>query len=145
MVVMPDARIIVADAVVTHPAAATFRTAAARTSRSAAEKAAAAKRASFAELSAGGNGYRFVPLAVKTYGTLGHEAAKCLSELGDAVAADGRVSKEKYVRGMRQELSCALARCVALGYHRALGRVAQCVGSHFQAGSDVPLQDPGEL
>ncbi len=113
LVVMPDARIIVADAVVTHPAAATYVSAAARTSRAAAERAATAKRNSFAELSAGGDGYSFVPLAMETYGTLGHEAARFLTELGDAVAANGRVSKEKFVRGMRQELSCALARSVS--------------------------------
>jgi hypothetical protein len=145
LVVMPDGRIVVADVVVTHPAAPSHVRAAAATSRAAAEKAATAKRRSFEQHGDGDGGYHFVPLAMETFGTLGHAASKFLSELGDAAAADGRVSKEKFVRGVRQELSCALARGVARGYYRALGRIAQQVGHQYGAGSEVPLQDPGEI
>ena len=145
LVVMPDGRIVVADVVVTHPAAPSHVAAAARTSRAAAEKAAKEKRRSFDQHGDGDGGYHFVPLAMETYGTLGHEASRFLSELGDAAAAGGRVSKEKFVRGMRQELSCALGRGVARGYYRALHRIPQHVGRQYMPGSEVPLEDPGEL
>ena len=51
-----------------------------------------------------------MPLAMESYGRLGREASRFLSDLGDIAASDGRLRKAAFVRSVRQELSCALCR-----------------------------------
>ena len=68
---------------------------------------------------------------VESFGRLGREAARFLSELGDAAAARGRVVKADFVRFAREELSCALCRGNARLYSRSLHELARVVGRVF--------------
>jgi hypothetical protein len=138
---MPSGRVAVLDCVVTHPAAASYVEDAAVTTGSAAAKAEARKRRDFRVLAAG-SAYDFVPLSVESYGHLGVAASRFLSEVGELVAEGNRVSKTAFVRGVLRELSCALCRGNARMYLKSFSYVAQNVGTGFQPGVDVPVEDP---
>jgi hypothetical protein len=69
-VVMADARLVVADVVVTHPSAAAYVGAASRTAGAAAAVAERGKRGAFAALGEGA-GYAFMALTTESYGRLG--------------------------------------------------------------------------
>ncbi len=146
LAVMPGGRIAVLDCVVTHPAAASYVREAARTTGSAAAKAEHDKRREFR--AHGENaGYDFVPLAVESFGRLGRAASRFLSELGDVASAgaNGLVSRAAFVRGARQELSCALCRGNARLYHESMFAIARAVGRSFLPGCESPEHDIGEV
>ena len=129
----------VLDAVVTHPGAATYVAAAARTAGSAARAAEREKVRSWLKVGRD-SGYEFVPLAVETYGRMGVQASRFLSTLGD-VAARGGVSKAAFVRMAHRELSCALVKGMGGVYATSQFTLARAVGRMFQEGSPVPVAD----
>ena len=135
----PSGRILAIDCVVTHPAAASYVKQAALKCGDAAERAEQRKRLQFKELDSGA--FEFRPFAIESYGRLGKEATRLISELGDAVEESGRGSKAMFVRNVRQQLSCALCRGNARMYHHALGLVTQRVGRGYQQGCDVLCED----
>ena len=141
LVVWPDGRVRVLDCVVTHPAAASYVRDAAQAPGSAAAKAETRKRRAFEEFGEG-SAFEFIPLAVESYGRLGSAAARFLSELGDLAAEGTQVSKAAFIRGVRRELSCALCKGNSRMYYKSLSRIAVNVGSNYQPGSDVPVEDP---
>ena len=51
-----------------------------------------------------GAGYEFLLLTGESFGRLGKDAARFLSDLVDVAASDGRASKIAFVRTVRQEL-----------------------------------------
>ncbi len=144
LVVMPDGRLIVADAVVTHPAGRADK---ARASRETGYAAAEAERAKWRDWNERGDGagYEFVPLACESFGRMGRQAAGFLSQLGDVAAAGGRVSKSAFVRTAREELSCALARGNARMYGRAMAIVARSVGRAFLPGAAAATAAAGDV
>jgi hypothetical protein len=144
LAVMPGGRVIVLDCVVTHPAAASYVRRAASTTGSAAAAAEHRKKQAFQEFGQG-SAYEFIPLAVESYGRLGVEASRFLSTLGDLAAEGGGVSKERFVRNARQELSCALCRGNSHIYHRSLFAIARRVGRLFRPGCDVPIEEMGDV
>lgn len=144
LAVMPEGRVVVLDCVVTHPAAASYVRAASRTAGATVLRAEQMKRRSFDSLGQG-VGYDFVPLAVESFGRLGLEASRFLSDLGDVAAAGGTASKAAFVRSVRQELSCALCRGNGRMYNKYMFSFAQNVGRQFMPGCDLPLDEAGEL
>ena len=136
---MPDGRIAAIDCVITHPAAATYVRQAALKTGYAAEQAEQRKRTQFREIDSAA--FEFKPFAIESYGRLGKEASRLISELGDAVEASGRGSKAMFVRNVRQQLSCALCRGTARMYHHTLGLVTQRVGRGYRPGCEVPCED----
>ena len=75
--------------------------------------------------------YEFIPLAAESYRRMGVEASRFLSTLGDLAAEGGGVSKEKFVRNARQELSCAPCSGNSHIYHRSLFAITRRVGCLF--------------
>jgi hypothetical protein len=144
LAVLPAGRVVVLDCVVTHPAAASHRRAAARAFGAAAAKAAQGKVTAFRSHQ-GACDYEFVPLAVESYGRLGVDAARFLSQLGDIAAEDGRVSKERFVRSARQELSVALCRGNGHMYFRSTFEIAHRAGRAFLPGCVHPLDEAGDV
>jgi hypothetical protein len=135
-----DGRVTILDCVVTHPAAASYVSKAAREAGSAAEQAEKRKRQQIREFGEG-SAFEFVPLACESYGRLGKEASLFISALGDTVESSGRGSKAAFVRNVRTELSVALCRGNARMYYATLGRVAQRVGRGCRPGCEVPCED----
>jgi hypothetical protein len=87
------------------------------------------------EASGDGAGYDFVPLAVESYGRMGVEASQFLSALGKI--AEERafgVTKARFVRHARQELSCALVRVNAWVCHEVMKRFARAAGTRLSPG-----------
>ena len=80
-----------------------------------------------------------LPLAVESYGRLGIQASRFLSTLGDLAASGGGVSKARFVRRVRQELSCALCRGNSQSY--TVLSVARSAGKHFEAAADTPAAE----
>jgi hypothetical protein len=144
LAVMPEGRVVVLDCVVTHPAAASYVRAASRMAGAAVLRAEQAKRRDFDSLGQGG-GYDFIPLAVESFGRLGLEASRFLSDLGDVAAAGGTASKAAFVRSVRQELSCALCRGNGRMYSRHMFCIARTAGRQFMPGCDLPSDEAGEL
>jgi hypothetical protein len=136
--------VVVLDCVITHPAAPSHVRAAARTTGAAALKAARMKVSAF-RAHQGACEYEFVPLAGETYGRLGVEAARFLSQLGDVAAEGGRVSKERFVRTARQELSCALCRGNGQMYYRSTFEIALAAGRAFLPGCVHPVAEAGDV
>ena len=101
------------------------------------------KRRDFEKFGDGAD-FDFVPLASESFGRLGLGASRFLSALGDI--AEGRafgVSKERFVRHARQELSCALVRGNALVYGRFMMQFARITGKQFTLGLDHPVDTLG--
>jgi hypothetical protein len=144
LAVLPGGRVVVLDCVITHPAAPSHVRAAARTSGAAAAKAAKTKVSAFRSRQ-GACEYEFVPLVAESYGRLGVEAARFLSQLGDIAAEGGKVSKELFVRTARQELSCALCRGNGLMYYRSTFEIALAGGRAFLPGCEHPLDEAGDV
>jgi hypothetical protein len=144
LAVMPDGRIVVLDCVITHPAASSYVAAASAETGSAAAQAERRKRRDFATFGQG-SAFEFMPLAVESYGRLGRAASLFLSQLGDAAALHGNVSKAAFVRFARQQLSCALCKGNAGVYAASLQALARRSGRHFQPGSAVRLEDADDL
>ena len=142
LAVLPAGRVVVLDCVVTHPAASSHVRAAARVSGAAAAKAANAKVAAFRSHTRE-CGYDFVPLVAESYGRLGVDAARFLSQLGDVAAEGGRVSKALFVRSARQELSCALCRGNGRMYFRSTFEVALAAGRGYSPGVELPVDEAG--
>jgi hypothetical protein len=140
LTVLPDGRVLVLDCVVTHPAAATYVQEASRTTGSAAAGAERRKRQQVRAF-ADGSAFEFTPLACESYGRLGLEASRFLSELGDIVESSGRGSKAAFVRNARTELSVALCRGNSRMYYSSLSLVAQRVGRGCRPGCVVPSED----
>ena len=107
----------------------------------AAAKAETRKRRSLEEFG-DDSAYDFVPLAVESFGRMGVAASRFLSELGDMAAQGGKVVKAAFVRGVRRELSCALCKGNARMYNKSLSRIATVIGSGYQPGCDIPVEDP---
>ena len=84
------------DCVVTHFIAPSYLTCASQTAGYAAEGMERKKRSDFERFVLGA-GYDFVPLAMESYGRLGREASRFLSDLGDIAASDGRLRKATFV------------------------------------------------
>ena len=68
---------------------------------------------------------------MESYGRLGRETSDFLSELGDIVASDGRMSKGAFVRSVQQELSCALCLGNSAMYFQSTFPTVQAVGRPF--------------
>ena len=141
---MPEGRVVVLDCVVTHPASASYVRNASHTPGAAALRAEQMKRRNFGALGAG-DGFDFIPLAVESFGRLGLEASRFLSDLGDIASASGAASKAVFVRSVRQELSCALCRGNGRMYNRFMFCYAQTAGRQFMPGCDIPLDEAGEV
>ena len=137
---MPDGRVVVLDCVVTHPTAASYVERAARETGWAAARA---EREKIQKFNAFGQGaaFDFCPLAVESYGRLGIQASRFLSTLGDLAASGGGVSKARFVRRVRQELSCALCRGNSQSYYNTVLSVARQAGKHFEAPADTPAAE----
>ena len=86
-----------------------------------------------------------VPLAMESYGLLGREASRFLSELGDIAAYDVRVCKGAFVQSVRQELSCALCHGNGAMYYRSTFSIAQSVYRQFMPSCDCPVDESGEM
>ena len=86
---------------VTHPAAASYVQGA---SQLAGFSAAKAERVSIAlfKLFGDGAGYEFLLLAGESFGRLGEEAARFLSDLVEVAASDGCSSNSAFVKTLRQ-------------------------------------------
>ena len=135
LAVLPS-KMTVLDCVVTHPAAASLATAASKRAGAAAAKAEQGKRREFQEFGDGA-GYDFVPLAVESFGRLGLAASRFLSALGDVAESRGaEVSKARFVRHARQELSCALVRGNGRVYRKHAMQLARAAGVQFTPGLD---------
>jgi hypothetical protein len=142
--VMPDGRVLILDAVVTHPAAASYVAAASQTTGAAAARAERDKGRKYADMAQEDAGYEFVPLAVESYGRLGGAASSFLSSLGDIAAADGRVSKAAFMRSARAELSCQLCRGNGRMIYASTCVIVRARGRTFTPGSPVvPVADAG--
>ena len=102
------------------------------------------KRREFQQFGAGA-GFDFIPLATETFGRLGREASRFLSDLGDIAAENGRVSKGSFVRSARQSLSCALCRGLGRQYSASMLSVARATGVNFLPGCAVPVDEVGAL
>ena len=128
---------------VTHPAAASYAREASRNSGVAAARAEQEKLREFRALGSGA-GFDFVPFALESFGRLGRDASRFLSELGSAAEANGRVSKAAFVRSVRQELSCALCRGNSRMYSDSVFTLARAAGRQFMDGCEVPVDDFAE-
>ena len=138
--VMPDGRVVVLDCVVTHPTAASYVEKASRETGWAAARAEREKKQKFNAFGQGA-AFDFCPLAVESYGRLGIEASRFLSALGDLAASGGGVTKARFVRRVRQELSCALCRGNSQSYYNTVLSVARRAGVHFEAAADTPAAE----
>ena len=142
LAVLPS-KLAVLDCVVTHPTAASYVDATHKKPGVAAARAEQDKRRDFEKFGDGAD-FDFVPLASESFGRLGLGASRFLSALGDI--AEGRafgVSKERFVRHARQELSCALVRGNALVYSRFMMQFARITGKQFTLGLDHPVDTLG--
>ena len=72
--------------------------------------------------------------AGKSFGKLGKDAARFLSDLDDVATSDGCTSQFALVRTVRQELSCALCRGNARMYNQSLLALARGAGRGFMPG-----------
>lgn len=64
-----------------------------------------------------------------------------LSDLGDVVAADGRVKKYAFVRAGLSRLSCALARGTGRMYATSVFAVTRALGRNYVPGRPVPVAE----
>ena len=110
----------------------------------AAERMERKKRSEFERFGSGA-GYDFVPLAMESYGSLGQQASRFLSDLGDIAASDGRLRKATFVRSVRQELSCALCRGYGGMYFQSTFSIARAVSCQFMPGCECPIDEIGEV
>ena len=140
IIIIITARIII----IIITAAASYVRRAASTTGSAAAAAEHRKKQAFQEFGQC-SAYEFIPLTIESYGHLGVEASRFLSTLGDLAAEGGGMSKVRFVRNARQELSCALCRGNSHIYHRSLFAIARCVGRLFRPGCDVPIEEMGDV
>jgi hypothetical protein len=127
------------DVVVTHPGAATYVAAAARTTGARARSAEQDKVSSWLRVGRD-SGYEFTPLAVETYGRMGVQAARLLSDVADIAAQNG-VSKAAFVRMAHTELSCALVKGMGRVYSRGMNATVRAAGRAFQEGCPVAVAD----
>jgi hypothetical protein len=134
LLALPSA-LTVADVSVIHPAAQTYRRAAAREAGSAAAERDRAKRSLYE--TADPHGYAFCPISIETFGRLGKPAMELLNTLAET-AADGGVLKETFVTTALRELSVGLCRGNAVLYKRGLKTMARVSGTAFQEGMLVP-------
>ena len=137
---MPDGRVVVLDCVVTHPTAASYVERAARETGWAAARAEQKKIQKFDAFGQGA-AFDFCPLAVESYGRLGLQASRFLSALGDLAASGGGVTKARFVRRVRQELSCALCRGNSQSYYNTVLSVARRTGKNYEAAADTPAAE----
>ena len=87
----------------THTHTQTLRGRASRTPGAAARVVEENKQRSHA--AGGTRGYRFVPLAIETYGRLGCAAVEVLGEWADAAAGNGAFDPDAYLTWVKRELS----------------------------------------
>jgi hypothetical protein len=139
LLVLPSG-LTVADVSVVHPAAPSYVTAA-QTAGGAAAVREQAKRARYE--TADPNGYKFVPLAVETYGRMGKAGMELLNTLGTLAAANsnGNVRKPTFVINALRQLSIALCRGNAIMYRRGLSVLARAGGNSYMPGLTVPTSD----
>ena len=109
LTVMPDGRIIVLDAVATHPIAPGYAHRAAEQTDHAAQQRAVAKHRV-------GAGYQFVPVAMEPYGPLGREATRFLGELKHVVVQSVQLTKAAIVWAAHRRISCANVHGSTRGY-----------------------------
>ena len=133
-------RVIVADVVVTHAAAASYLPKAAYESGAAAARAEQRKRTSVGNMVANA-GFDFVPLATESYGFMGKAALQLLSDVGDIAASSGRVKKHAFIRAALTRLSCTLARGNGRMYATSVFAVSRALGRNYMPGRDVPVAD----
>ena len=129
-------RIVMTDTKIIHPAAASYRRAAARKSGAAAELAEKAKWRTFRENGGGDNGADFVPCVVESVGWVGKELKRLVASMGSCVAENGGC-KRTFVRHMYEAMSCALARGNTRMFVHGLGARLRKAGGAFQAPYDV--------
>jgi len=144
LTVLPNGRVVIVDVVVTHPAAPSYYDAASQSNGSAAENAAKRKKREFQRFADGAQ-YDFVPFAVESFGRLGEDARRFLSDFGNTAAQRGCVSKSGFIKTAHRELSCTLQRGNGMMYARSTWETARASGCQFQPGCEVPLEDVGNV
>ena len=138
--VLGPSRVVVADVVVTHAAAASYLPGAARETGVAAARAERRKRNDVGSFVANA-GFDFVPLATESYGHMGTAAMRLLSDLGDIAASSGRVQKHVFLRVALRRLSCTLARGNGRMYTTSVFAVTRALGRNFVPGRAVPVAE----
>ena len=133
-------RVVVADVVVTHAAAASYLPGAAKDSGYAAARAERRKRTSVGALVADA-GFDFVPLATESQGYMGKAALGLLSDLGDIAASGGRVKKHAFLRSAFARLSCALARGNGRMYATSVFAVTRALGRNYVPGRPLAVDE----
>ena len=86
------------------------------------------------------SGAAFVLNAAETYGRLGQQATRFLSELAD-IAAKGSVRKSSFVRMAHTELSCALVKRMGKVCSASVHETVRAAGRGFLEGSAVPVAE----
>jgi hypothetical protein len=127
------------DIVVTHPGSTSYVATAAQTTRATARRAEQRKVTAWNRVGRD-SGYEFVPLAAETYGQLGAQGSRFLSQVAD-IAAAGGVSKAAFVRAAHAELSCALVKGMGKVYSTSMFETVRASGRSFNAGLVVPVAD----
>jgi hypothetical protein len=122
------------DVTVTHPASATMRGRASKVFGAAAKAAEDSKHGSHAR--DGTSGYRFVPLAVESYGRLGSEAVELLNDWATSAARGGFYSRTAYLVWIKCEISVALIKGNARLFKRFVGVLTQGIGRRLVHGEE---------
>ena len=124
-------QVIMTDTKIIHPAAASYRHAAARRTGAAAKKAEQDKWRTFRANGGGDSGAVFVPTVVESVGRLGQELQRFINKLGNNVGESGGC-KRTFVRHMLESISCALARGNTRMYNVCLFQRLRGAGSGFE-------------
>lgn len=139
VVILPRLQMAAVDVVVTHAAADSYVSAAARTSGATAARAESRKRARFQVDVPDHAAFRFIPFAVESCGFLGKEAVKFVGELGGFAAAEGRIPKTAFVQWAMQILSVSLQKGNAEMYRKSGLVISREQGLRYEAGHEVPV------
>ena len=83
--------------------------------------------------------------AGKSFGKLGKDAARFLSDLDDVAASHVCASKSAFVRTVRQELRCALCKGTARMYDRSMFTLARGSGRGFMLGLERAIDEAGDV
>ena len=122
------------DVVVTHPASATYRKAAAKKPGSANRIAEGRKRRDHG----GGTGHRFVPFAIETYGRLGDAAIDLLKNWADDAATGGAIPRDAFLIWLKREISVALMKGNSRMFECYVCGVPECIGQRYLPGFAIP-------
>ena len=86
-----------------------------------------------------------MPLAMESYGRLGREVSRFLSDLTVIAASDGRLRKATFVRSVRQEPSCALCHGNGGMFFQSAFSIARAVGRQFILECECPIDKSGDV